>query len=196
LPARVVVRKGAALCAVALVALACARRPAPEPLSTLPDFSLVERDGSTVTLATLRGAPWIADFIFTHCALYCPRLTARMKKLRADLPAGVRTVSITVDPARDTPAVLSAYADSWQAEGRSWLFLTGDKDPIWTLIRKGFLLPVEENPDVEASPILHSNRFALVDSAGRLRGTYEAFDEEAMTRLRADLEAVMREESR
>jgi cytochrome oxidase Cu insertion factor (SCO1/SenC/PrrC family) len=181
---------------LALVVACSSPPPAPVPISTLPEFSLLERDGSTVTRETLAGAPWIADFIFTHCAAYCPRLTARMRQLRSDLPPGVRSVSITVDPERDTPAVLAEYARSWKVEGSDWLFLTGEKEAIWSLIRKGFLLPVEENPEVEASPILHSNRFALVDGQGRIRGTYEAFDEEAMARLRSDLAAVLREERR
>lgn len=170
--------------------------PAPAPIATLPEFALTERDGSTVTRADLAGAPWVGDFIFTRCAVYCPRLTVRMKELRERLPGSIRTVSISVDPDYDTPEVLARYAAQWGIEGRAWLFLTGEREAVWKLVREGFLLPVEAAPEVEASPILHSNRFALVDSAGRLRETYEAFDEDALDRLVADLEAVLAEESR
>lgn len=182
---------------VAVVALVVARREAPHaPDLTipLPEFVLVERDGSTVGLDELAGRPWIADFVFTRCAIYCPRLTARMQRLRETLPSGVRSVSITVDPAHDSPEVLAEYARKWSIEGRDWLFLTGEPETVRTLIRDGFLQPVEDTPEVEGSPILHSNRFVLVDGKGRMRGFYEAFDDAAMAELAADLSAVLAEE--
>ena len=191
-----------ALLALALSVLTACRpgRPAPPPLSTLPDFTLVERDGSTVRRTDLLGAPWVADFVFTRCIAYCPRLTARMKELRARLPAEIRTVSFSVDPEHDTPAVLTEYARQWQIEGKSWLFLTGERAAVWSLVRKGFLLAVEEDPSStgsnSAAPIVHSNRFVLVDSRGRMRSAVEAFDADAIERLLAELEAVRREEVR
>jgi len=172
------------------------RPPEPPPVfGELPSFELTERDGSRVGRDELLGAPWVADFIFTRCAVYCPRLTARMKELRQALPASVRTVSISVDPEYDTPEVLTAYAASWKIEGRDWLFLTGPRDATWSLIRRGFLQPVEEQPAVAASPILHSNRFVLVDSSARLRGFYDAFEEGGFARLHHDLDAILRAES-
>lgn len=168
----------------------------PMVIARLPPFELTERDGSQVALADLAGAPWIADFVFTRCAIYCPRLTARMKELRERLPARVRSVSFSVDPDYDTPAVLTEYARKWGIDGRDWLFLTGSREAMWTLIREGFLQPVEATPEVEASPILHSNRFVLVDAQGRLRGLYDAFEEGAFDRLLADLAAITAEEER
>lgn len=167
-------------------------RQAPPPivLAELPRFELTERNGSTVTLGDLAGAPWVADFIFTRCAIYCPRLTVRMKELRQVLPPRVKSVSFSVDPHHDTPEVLAEYARQWGIEGRDWLFLTGTRQTMWQLIREGFLQPVEETPEVEGAPILHSNRFVLVDARGRMRGLYDAFDETAFDRLLADLAAV------
>ena len=173
-------------------------RHAPPPLviAALPRFELTERDGTTVSSSDLAGAPWVADFVFTRCALYCPRLTARMKELRESLPPRVKSVSFSVDPDYDTPEVLAEYAREWGIEGREWLFLTGERETMWKLIRDGFLQPVEETPEVETSPILHSNRFVLVDARGRMRGLYDAFDETAFERLLADLAAIEAEEER
>jgi cytochrome oxidase Cu insertion factor (SCO1/SenC/PrrC family) len=174
-----------------ILLLRTAPREPPPILATLPAFELLERDGSTIAKRDLAGAPWIADFIFTRCAVACPRLTVRMKELRTRLPPEIRTVSFSVDPEHDTPEVLSDYARHWQIEGREWLFLTGTREEVWTLVRQGFLLPVEDAPEVEASPILHSNRFVLVDGAGRIRSSYEAFEEDALDRLLADLRALL-----
>lgn len=172
------------------------RAPPPMVIAALPPFELTERDGSTVGLAELAGAPWVADFVFTRCAIYCPRLTARMKELRERLPPRVRSVSFSVDPEHDTPEVLSEYAARWGIGGREWFFLTGSREAMWRLVREGFLQPVEETPEIEASPILHSNRFVLVDARGRMRGLYDAFDESALERLLADLAAIEAEEER
>jgi len=74
--------------------------------------------------------------------------------------------------------------------------VTGPRETMWELIRSGFLQPVEETPEVEGSPILHSNRFVLIDAGGRMRGLYDAFDETALERLVADLAAVEAEDLR
>lgn len=181
------------LASLVLLATAAACR-APEPLpvlAELPPFALVERSGAALDKAALAGRPAIVDFIFTRCPASCPRLTARMKELEKRLPerSTVRLLSITVDPEHDRPEVLTRYADGWQA-GPRWLFATGERAAIWELVRKGFLLAVEETPEDTTSPILHSNRFALVDGEGRLRATYLAFEEDALDRVLADLARV------
>jgi len=165
-------------------------------LSELPQFALTERSGATLDKATLAGRPAIVDFIFTRCPASCPRLTARMKELEKRIPQSstARLLSITVDPEHDRPEVLTRYADGWQA-GPRWLFATGERAAIWELVRKGFLMAVEATPEDTSSPILHSNRFALVDAQGSLRATYIAFEEDALDRVLADL-AVVEAESR
>jgi len=175
------------------------RKPEPPPvLGQTLDFTLVNRDGQTVRRADLLGAPWIADFIFTRCGASCPMMSLRMSRLEKELPRdlGVRFVSFSVDPEYDTPKVLQEYAESFGAPGR-WLFLTGDKRTIYRLSKEGFKLALDDktpanqlNKDDE--PILHSTRFVLVDGEGRIRGYYEAFDEDAVKRLMRDVEALGR----
>jgi protein SCO1/2 len=166
-------------------------------IAALPDFTLVERDGSLVGLAELAGRPWVANFVFTRCRLVCPMLTARMQELRQRLgPAsGVRSVSFSVDPGHDTPAVLAEYARRHGIAGRDWLLLTGPEAELRRLVREGFLLPVEDQPANLDMPVLHSSRFALVDGRGRVRGTYTAGEADALDRLLADLAAVEHEEA-
>jgi cytochrome oxidase Cu insertion factor (SCO1/SenC/PrrC family) len=121
----------------------------------LPDFSLIERSGRRVTLADLRGKVWVADFIYTHCTDTCPLQSAEMARLQADLGAqpDVRLVTITVDPAQDTPEVLAEYANRFGADRERWLFLTGQKRSIYDLAEKGFMLSVEDPSEaVPATP--------------------------------------------
>jgi cytochrome oxidase Cu insertion factor (SCO1/SenC/PrrC family) len=121
---------------------------------TLPDFSLVERSGRRVTLAELRGKVWIANFIYTHCTDTCPLQSARMARLQEGFAGerDLRLVSITVDPVRDTPAVLAKYATRFGADPDRWLFLTGEKQAIYALAQQGFYLSVEE-PEAPARPV-------------------------------------------
>lgn len=183
----------AVLLAVAVATLVqWLRRPEPLPvLGELPPFSLVNRDGRTIRLEDLAGAPWVADFVFTRCPASCPMMSARMARLERGLPKDVdlRLVSVSVDPAHDTPEVLERYARSFQAPER-WLFLTGEREDVRRLCVEGFKLGLDMEPPPEMAgpePILHSTRFVLVDGEGRIRGYYEAFDEASMEKLRGDL---------
>jgi protein SCO1/2 len=168
-------------------------------LGEVPDFRLVERSGREIGLEDLRGRVWIADFVFTRCGGICPVLSARMARLQESLgvagDSGLRLVSFTVDPAHDTPEVLRAYADALSADAEGWLFLTGARADLHTLIKDGFRLSVAERDpgDPEADPnemITHSDRFVLVDSQARIRGYYHGTEEESVDRLLADLDTL------
>jgi cytochrome oxidase Cu insertion factor (SCO1/SenC/PrrC family) len=90
---------------------------------TAADFSLTEQNGGILTRRDLLNSVWVADLIFTHCAGQCPRMTMAMSKLQKKLPAEVLFLSFSVDPLRDTPAVLLEYADTYRAEKGRWFFL-------------------------------------------------------------------------
>lgn len=178
------------ICAVALALLlaACSESESSKApvYGRVPEFSLTDSNGKTVTMADLRGKVWIADFIFTSCAGTCPLMTGRMRKLQDTLPAEIRLISITVDPTRDTPAVLSSYAKSAGADVNRWSFLTGERQALYDLSIKGFKLPVDDAAGSETEPITHSSRFALVDKQGQIRGYYSGTEEDDFKRLVTD----------
>jgi protein SCO1/2 len=171
--------------------LACQRRaPALPVLGTLPEFVLAGHDGQPVSLASLRGHPFVADFIFTTCAGLCPAMTARMAQLQKQLPPGVAIVSFTVDPGHDTPEVLARYARDFGA-GPAWRFATGSREVLYALATEGFKLAAMEVPKDQQQtgtdgPFLHSSKFVLVDGAGQIRGYYDSEDSQALERLIAD----------
>jgi protein SCO1/2 len=162
----------------------------------VPDFSLTERNGSTVTLAALRGKIWIADFIYTTCTDTCPLQTAMMAKLQGEYAATpeVRFVSITVDPERDTPQALALYADKYGADVERWYFLSGQRGRIMQLIQQGFRLAVAAIPtDADSGGIIpHSPRFVLVDKEARIRGYYDSRELEAFGRLKNDIDTLVK----
>jgi protein SCO1/2 len=174
-----------------LVTSGCKRQPELTKLYPLPDFSLTDQTGKAVTLGDLKGRVWVADFIFTNCGGTCPLMTGKMRKLHALLPGEVRLVSITVDPDRDTPKALAAYAAEQGAPHDRWLFLTGDKQALYDLCVKGFKLPLDAAGGTPAEPIAHSTRFVLVGKDGEIRGYYDGTEEESLTRLTNDVKTLL-----
>lgn len=143
-----------------------------------PEFILTERGGHNFSEKNLLGKPWVADFIFTSCAGQCPLMSLEMRKLQKNFPeaTGLQFVSFTVDPDRDTPQVLSQYADRYEAEKNRWFFLTGPKQEINRILGQFFLSPAEE-------PAMHSIRFILVDGEGQIRGYYDSSDPGSIKQL-------------
>jgi len=156
----------------------------------LPDFSLTERSGKTITLPDLAGKVWVADFIFTRCPGPCPRMSERFADLQQAFSRldDVRLVSISVDPDHDTPEVLTKYAQSYGADPQRWLFLTGNKEAIVSLAVKGFKIAADEK-----EPNLHGLHFALVVRAGQVRGYYRSSEDESLAQLRAEVRKLLEE---
>ena len=168
----------------------------PPVIGPVPAFTLIERSGRPISRDDLAGTPWIADFIFTRCAGTCPALSTRMAELQRRLreqKSPARLVSFSVDPTHDTPEVLREYATHFGADAR-WLFVTGDRDALYRLIGAGFRLSVADRPETPgADPgdlVTHSDRFVLVDAAGRIRGYYHGTDADAVPMLLRDLAAL------
>jgi protein SCO1/2 len=162
---------------------------------SVPQFSLVERSGKATTLADLRGSIWIADFIYTTCQDTCPMQTAEMAQLQEQWKdkAGLKLVSFSVDPEKDTTAVLSRYADHYKADAQRWLFLTGAKEEIGRLVQEGFRLSAVALPGDGnvSSVIMHSPRFVLIDKQAQIRGYYDSRDPQALQRLKADVATLI-----
>ncbi|MFQ5684135.1 MAG: SCO family protein [Candidatus Binatia bacterium] len=162
----------------------------------VPEFLLIERSGRQISLSDLKGSTWLANFMYTNCQDTCPIQSAQMKLIQDEFPyeKDFRLVSITVDPDRDTPKVLTEYAKRFGTSSDRWLFLTGRREQLHRLAQDGFRLsvvPVSRDEDV-SSLITHSSRFVLVDSEARIRGYYPGTDMDAMVRLRRDLKTLLK----
>ena len=169
------------------------RQRAISSFGTVPAFELTNQDAQPFGSAQLTGKIWIADFIFTTCPGPCPMISSRMSDLQTPLgKTDVHLVSFTVDPAKDTPPVLHKYAEILRAEPDRWDFLTGPQDTIYKLCRDGFKLAVSGNEET-GTPV-HSTRMILVDRNDQIRGYYDATDPEAITKLLADTNHLLRDQ--
>src|SRR5437879_3196691 len=161
---------------------------------TVPAFQLTNQDGQPFGSVQLAGKIWIADFIYTMCPGPCPMISSRMSDLQKPLEkTDVRLVWFSVDPEKDTPQVLRSYAERLQADPGRWDFLTGPKSAIFKLSHDGFKLAVSDGGDAQGIPV-HSTRMVLVDRHGQIRGYYDATEPEAVTKLLADTNHLLREQ--
>ena len=178
------------------VEVAALRQRTVSSYGTVPSFQLANQNGQPFGSVQLAGKIWIADFIYTTCPGPCPMISGRMSELQKPLQkTDVHLVSFSVDPGKDTPEVLHRYAERLQAEPGRWDFLTGPKSVIYKLSHDGFKLAVSDGSDAQGIPV-HSTRTVLVDRHGQIRGYYDATEADAVTKLVADTNHLLREQPR
>lgn len=159
---------------------------------SVPAFELTGSDGKPYSSASLAGKVYVASFVFTTCKNSCPVLGAQMKRLAHSLPEGdgFALLSITVDPDKDTPQALAAYAQALGVDDARWHFLTGKKAVLKALIQQGYKLAAEPGDvvkDERGEPdILHSSKLVLVDKHGDIRGYYDGLLGSSVEAIRRD----------
>jgi protein SCO1/2 len=146
--------------------LAVIRRPA--------DFTLTTQDGKPFRLSEQRGKVVLVSFVFTTCNGTCPATTHRMvlaaeTLARAGLSDRVHLLSITLDPARDKPAVLRDYMRLYDIDAKHWTFLTGSPKQIDRVLSDWGMWA---RPTVNGQ-LDHPSRVFLLDEQGRLREIYD-----------------------
>ncbi|HEX7173845.1 MAG TPA: SCO family protein [Pyrinomonadaceae bacterium] len=152
----------------------------PNPGDVVPDFSLVNQDDKPVRLGRYRGRALLLTFIYTRCPLadYCPLMSERFAAIsrelagEASLKDKVQLLSVSIDPAHDTPKVLRSYgAAHTQKYGgetfASWEFATGDPEEVKKLAQFFGL-----EYFAEKDQIIHSLRTAVIDPTGRVHKIY------------------------
>lgn len=193
---------GLTVAVVALFFLARVPRTPLAPATPLPvfgrvsGFQLTNQLAQSFSSAELEGNIWVADLIFTRCPGPCAQLSAHLAQLQRRLPPGVavQLISLTADPDHDTPEVLRAYAERFQADPRRWRFLTGPRAEINEVATKQLLLAVAEKDPAERESaddlFLHSTKWVLVDAQGQLRAVYEGTEEQSVDRVLADIQRL------
>jgi protein SCO1 len=138
----------------------------------IPEFSLVNQDGKTITRDSFLGRPFVLTFIFTRCPLpnYCPLMMSHFNRLQNQVStsegsaAQLKLLSISFDPEHDSPAVFKDYAASHGADLKVWTLACGERAEIekltttFSVYTKG-----------EGGTISHGLCTALVDANGVIK---------------------------
>lgn len=136
---------------------------------TVPGFSLLDQNGRVVDSTRWRGKQIMLNFIFTRCpvATMCPAATAKMisaQKLAREVRVpNLELISITLDPAYDTPGVLREYADTRGIDTANFSLLTGPETAIKDLLTQ-FGVIAEFDGDM----LKHTLTTLLIDEQGRI----------------------------
>jgi protein SCO1/2 len=183
---------------VATAAAACIAVAAVQPVHAASgtaypwQLPLSDQDGGRFDLRDYRGKTLLLGFMFTRCPVACPMQTAKMAKvqdvLSAELKGRSRFLSISIDPTRDTPAQLAAYAKAFGADLTHWRFgLTQDDAALKRLI-DALAVNVKTRED---GTLEHKMVVFLIDASGRVVQRYVG-DQMDVTRVANELAAVDR----
>jgi len=171
--------------------------PALDDLGAVGSFALTDERGQPFTDAALHGHVTIVSFLFTRCDTICPVTTMKMERLQEktfDAGARIKLASFSVDPAYDTPARLTEYAQRYHADAARWRFVTGPPDGVRRLVEGPFMESME-NTGVTPSgapDISHRGYFLLVDANAHVRGTYDSGDIQRLDQLIHDARFLAR----
>ena len=145
-------------------------------LGLAPGFTLVDQTGARLTSEDLRGSIVVYTFGYSGCRGRCFPTDSILAVLQARLPEvesggiPVRLVTISFDPARDTPEVLDSVARERGADPAVWRFATGEPAALKTLLGAGFGVYYESSDD---GGFRYDPAFRVVDGAGLLRRRYQ-----------------------
>lgn len=174
----------------------------PQPGDVLPDFQLTNQSGRRIHLDQYRGKVLLITFVYTRCPLsnYCPLMSRNFsavdKMLAADPALYARThlLSISFDPAYDTPAVLRSYGEAYtgrytQENFKHWEFSAPNSSQLASLLQ-WFGVGVTPGPD---KSLAHSLSTVVVGADGKVRAWYptnEWTPEQVFNQIRQALPAA------
>jgi protein SCO1 len=141
----------------------------------VPDFSLVDQSGQSVSLSSFTGKVVGITFMYTHCPLpnYCFRLSNNFGMARKRFPdrlgRDLILLNISFDPVHDQPEVLAQYARNWNAAGvPGWYFLTGAVPEVQKVCHEFGM-----NFWQDEGLITHALHTVILDRQGRLVANLE-----------------------
>jgi protein SCO1/2 len=160
----------------------------------LEDFKLTNQLGKPVSFKDFEYKIFVVNFFYTNCPEVCAAVNKNMERLAWAYRKNrmLKFVSITVDPQRDNPAALLAYAKPFRLPPNKWMFLTGDTSTIYNLARNGFLVNAVKTGD----DFIFSNQLILIDAEKRIRGSYNGTSIPDVVRLNDEIKVQIAEELR
>ncbi len=161
---------------------------------TIPDFSFTNQEGQTITAKDFNGKVYVADFFFTTCPTICPPMTKNLLKVYNTFKnnPGVALLSHTIDPEHDSVSVLKEYANGLGVKADKWQFVTGNREEIYNLAQKHYLVSAKEDSS-EAGGYIHSGHFILIDQNKHIRGMYDGTTDKGTAELLKDIELLLKE---
>ena len=159
---------------LSLGSLACLPLASWAAAATLPDDSvyqlraeLVDQDGRAFELSSLRGGPVLASMFYTSCEMVCPMIFETIQRTVKALPAAdqraMKMLMVSIDPARDSVAVLKKTANAHACDARWTLARCDDA----TVRKLAAVLGIQYRR-LPSGEFNHSSTIELLDREGRV----------------------------
>jgi protein SCO1/2 len=159
----------------------------------LESFQFLNQDSVVITEKDREGKVAVIEFFFSTCPGICPIMNKNLQpvyetfKDRKDFII----LSHTVNPAYDSVAVLKAYSKKIGAYTPVWQLLTGDKKAIYDAARYDYMMNVVDPATDIEDDFIHTEQVALIDQQGKIRGYFDATDEESMKLLIRSIKSLL-----
>jgi protein SCO1/2 len=142
--------------------------------ATVPNFTLINQNGDTVTESIIEGKITVVDFFFTSCPTICPIMKREMIRVYQEFQQNEKVIMLshTIDPEHDTIEVLQDYSRRLGSDGKQWQFLTGERTYIYELAEKGYYSTAMAD-STEPGGFVHSGGLILIDEKKRVRGIFD-----------------------
>jgi protein SCO1 len=142
-----------------------------------PPFELVDVDGNPVQLSDFADKIVALDFVFASCTDLCPLQSEVLADIQDKVNVSlmkdmVQFITVTTDPAADTPEVMRSYGEAHGLDSVNWTFLTvlpGDPEDTTRLLSESYnntFTPMEDGQQ------MHGAVFHVIDRGGRLAGKF------------------------
>lgn len=159
----------------------------------IPDWKFMDQDSNMVTNKNLSDVVYVTDVFFRSCPTICPKVMKEMKRIYLEFEDNpqVKLVSFTIDPERDSPALLKKYASNLQVDTKKWWFLHGEKEETYDLALDYFNTAYEDS-DVPGG-FNHSGKLILTDKNGHIRSFSEGTDPNETPKMIRDIKILLKE---
>ena len=153
-----------------------------QPGDLVPDDDLIDQTGTTHRLSDWRGRVLAVTFVYTRCPLpdFCPLMDRHFGTLQKAIKEDARLrdrahlLSISFDPAHDTPDAVRRHAEARGADPAIWSYMTGSSEAIEDLTSRFGVSTIQEKDRTET--LTHNLRTAIVDPDGKLVKVYSGND--------------------
>ncbi len=147
------------------------------------NYNLVDQNNNPVSFPLIaKGKISVIGYIFTNCPDICPLTTNNMRLIQEKLKnkniRGVQFISISFDPLQDKPETLKKFAEVRNLDLSNWIFLTGEKKVIDSLMNRVKILAVKSDSTVfkdgrKIYYYVHTDRIQLMDRENKILKNYK-----------------------
>ncbi|WP_243718025.1 SCO family protein [Pedobacter changchengzhani] len=161
----------------------------------VPDFNFENQKGDTISWDQYKDKLIIINLFYVNSPITVAN--QNLKKIATGYLRNklIHFISISVDPS-DHQKQLGEYAAKMNLPADKWNFLSGDTTSVYRFVRKGLLLDVVDHQKDAIGKIIYSNEVLLLDNQHRIRGFYDATNDEAMSKLDDEIKVLVAEDLR